>query len=675
MILGMKRSNKLLTWVIGVFLNMAVLIQSAWAKEFVPQKVGLDVIFVMDHSGSMRSNDPDHIAPGMVKAFIDTVHPADIRIGFVAYNDQLLTTSWPLDVKTEEERSTLKALLDKAGYSGNTDIGLGLRYAYDLIGQDDDRRKAIILISDGESDLKGSVTGRVLEDALQDIEYVTAECEKKDIPIYSIAFGEYDGNAEALEKISIRTGGRMYTVERPETLIEVLYGIFEDRIDHRIEKIADGIYGAGRQDILVKLDEPYVDELDVLLISSHVIGSAGVLYGEQEVEAVDLKNYAVAKLDDIDGQVKELVVRTETAANQELQVYLIAYRDLTPVLSVETSADKNSSLAYQVYFKDKDGEPITDAAFYDRFSYAFLLSGNGGTETLKAEIQNGMIGGEILPKGSGVYCLEGRLGDHMGKVAFPEVEIQVRNHCPEGGLPASGAYTVLSKEQIIPLNAYFFDPDGDEIRYRLKDSEDTFVKTEIRDGELILDPVKPGSQTVLLLVSDGEDVYEYPYTIQVIPLWRAYGWVVAIAMAAFLAFLWRAMRKPKPELERLGEETKKNHFAGKLDAYFTVQPEKEEEIPPLSFPMYKVKDNKLCLGDLLKGYPEACDALGLDEVFLIAAEDRCMILYHASKASVMVGNSILCRQIQYHISFGDVIYITSEDRAYDLEIHYIAVIQ
>ena len=159
-------------------------------------------------------------------------------------------------------------------------------------------------------------------------------------------------------------------------------------------------------------------------------------------------------------QIKELVVKTETVANQALQVYLIAYRDLTPVLSIETSADKNSLLAYQVYFKDKDGEPVTDAAFYDRFSYEFLLSGNGETETLKAEIQNGMIGGEILPKGSGVYCLEGRLGDHMGKVAFPEVEIQVRNHCPEGGLPASGAYTVLSKEQIIPLNAYFLIRTG-----------------------------------------------------------------------------------------------------------------------------------------------------------------------------------------------------------------------
>ena len=52
-----------------------------------------------------------------------------------------------------------------------------------------------------------------------------------------------------------------------------------------------------------------------------------------------------------------------------------------------------------------------------------------------------------------------------------------------------------------------------------------------------------------------------------------------------------------------------------------------------------------------------------------------MILYHTSNAVVMIGNSIVCRQIQYSVSFGDVIYITSQDGAYELEMHYITVIQ
>ena len=86
-------------------------------------------------------------------------------------------------------------------------------------------------------------------------------------------------------------------------------------------------------------------------------------------------------------------------------------------------------------------------------------------------------------------------------------------------------------------------------------------------------------------------------------------------------------------------------------------------------------DNKLSLDLLFKEYPETIEALELDSIYLVADEERRMVLYHGSKSSVMIGNSIVCKEIQYSVSFGDVIYITSPDRAYDLEIHYIAVIQ
>ena len=675
----MKKLNKFLTLLIGIVLYGIMLAQNTWAEEYVSVKSGLDVIFVMDYSGSMKSNDPDAIAQGMVKAFIDTVHATDIHVGFVAYNDQLLAATQPLPVKTNEERQTLKTLIDKSGYSGNTDIGLGLRYAYDLIRQNSDRKKAIILISDGESDLKGSSTGRVLENALQDVEYVTSECKKEAIPVYSIAFGEYDGNVKSLEKISGQTGGEMYTVKKPETLIQVLYGIFENNMDYRIEKITDGIYAAGRQDILVKLDEPYVDEVDVLLISPQTIGSVEVIYGEKEAETILLKNYAVAKLENIDEQIKELVVRTETVKNQELQVYLIAYRNLTPVLLTEPLVDKNSSLTYQVYFKDKNENIISDEAFYHHFFYTFALSKKGEKETLEAEIQNGRICGEVILNHAGTYFLEGRLDDHMGKVVFPTIEIQVQNRCPEGELPVNERYTILTKEQMFPLDEYFSDPDGDNLTYALKESlgntEKKPLLAELNDGILRIKPVKSGKGIVELNVTDGEAVFTYIYEAEVIPLWKVYWWVIVLLAVLCAVLFWKFKHKAKPELKQLVADTRKNQFCGKLDAYFTVQPETEEEILPLSFSMIQFTDNKLSLDLLFKAYPEAIEALELDAIYLVADEERRMVLYHNSKSSVMIGNAIACKEIQYSVSFGDVIYITSPNKHHDLELHYIAVIQ
>lgn len=97
---------------VSFLLSFLVFISASFCasgEEIASGKNGLDVMFVMDYSGSMSANDPDHTAIGMVKAFIDTVHSADIRIGFVAYNDQIVSSAAPVSVRTQEERDSLKA--------------------------------------------------------------------------------------------------------------------------------------------------------------------------------------------------------------------------------------------------------------------------------------------------------------------------------------------------------------------------------------------------------------------------------------------------------------------------------------------------------------------------------------------------------------------------------------
>ena len=151
------------------------------------------------------------------------------------------------------------------------------------------------------------------------------------------------------------------------------------------------------------------------------------------------------------------------------------------------------------------------------------------------------------------------------------------------------------------------------------------------------------------------------------PLWQV--------LAALGFGLFKRFYKPKPQVEVIAQRKQGNRFAGKMDAYVTVQPEGTGEIPPLTFPMYKIRDSRVRLGDLLREYPELAEALRLDLIFLIADEGRHMILYHTSPSTLMVGSSILCGKIPYSLGFGDVIYITAPDGAYELELHYIALIE
>ena len=78
------------------------------AKEIIPEKDVLDIIFVIDSSGSMKANDPSKMGLDMVQAFIDTMQTQGIRIGYVAYNNDIVSYAAPEPIETTENRETLK---------------------------------------------------------------------------------------------------------------------------------------------------------------------------------------------------------------------------------------------------------------------------------------------------------------------------------------------------------------------------------------------------------------------------------------------------------------------------------------------------------------------------------------------------------------------------------------
>ncbi|MDE5587593.1 MAG: hypothetical protein K2J60_00415, partial [Acetatifactor sp.] len=326
-------------------------------------------------------------------------------------------------------------------------------------------------------------------------------------------------------------------------------------------------------------------------------------------------------------------------------------------------------------FKDRGGSVINDAGFYETFFWELACDDINMVQE-EVRVSDGVLKGKLSFSRSGTYMLAGTLSDELGSFSFP-VQVSVTNEMPTGSIPEDRC-TRLDGEWTLCLDDYFTDQDNDTLVYSVTDTPEG-VAVRLEGSQLTITPQSDGTHTVAIQISDGECAVQYVHRIKVIPLWQAYWWVlvlIAVATALLLALLlWKIFYKPKPELERLTEEKKQNHFCGKLDAYFVLQPEGEEEIPPLSFQMSKVKDGRVSLGALFGTFPEQAAALHLEDIFLIADEDRSMILYHRSKSGVMVGSTIACMQIQYSISFGDIIYITSPGGDYDLEIHYVALFQ
>ncbi|MBD5540340.1 MAG: VWA domain-containing protein [Lachnospiraceae bacterium] len=646
--------------------------KTAYAEEIVPDKETMDVVFVIDCSGSMKTNDPSKMGLSMVQAFIDTVQTENIRVGYVAYNDSILAFSAPESIAAFEKRELLKEEIGAITYGGDTDIGMGVSYAYGLFSTEENARQIMVLISDGETDLPRS-SERTKEQSDLELEQCVRQCVEENVQIYTVAFGQYDGSKEYLNEIAAQTGAESYSVRGSEELIEVLYGIFQDSLTYKIQQFSSGTYAGGSQEIKCVLDAPYLDEINILLLSSEPVGETIVRYGTEEIPLTGLSNYAVGKIEnaEADAAGRELMIRSETGEGQDLQVYIISYRKLTPVLQIAASVGRNQELEYQVYFKDKDGNVIHDAGFYKTFFWEFSCDDRNMTQEA-VDASEGVLKGKVRFSRSGIYALSGTLSDEFGSFSF-SVQVEATNAMPTGSIPEDTC-TRLDSEWTLCLDDYFMDADNDLLSYSITDTQEG-VAVRLEENFLTISPQSTGTHTVTIQISDGESAVQYVHHVKVIPLWKVYWWVLALTTIIVAGILWKLLHKPKPELERLTEEKKQNHFCGKLDAYFIRQPEGEEEIPPLSFQMNKVKDGRVSLGALFGTYPEQVKALQLDEIFLIADENHSMILYHRSNAGVMVGNAIACMQIQYSISFGDIIYITSPEGSYDLEIHYVAVFQ
>lgn len=635
---------------------------------------GLDVQFVIDVSGSMRGNDKSRMALEMVTAFIDTIPTNNVKVGFVAYNDTIVTHQKPVLLSKKENKKKLKEKINQTQYEGNTDIGLGLTCAYEDITKTKARKQIFVLVSDGTTDL-GNVSKEEIQRAKEREDKVVSQCKKDKIPIYSIAFGEYDGNEQFLTNISSQTNGEMYIAKNPETLIQVLCGILNNNLSYKLQEVTSGTYAEGKQEIHYQIEQRYLNEVVLLLISDKNISHSTIQYGKESIKMYGTSRYAIGKIKNMKQNKKEVLIKTNTLDNQKLRLYIVSYRNIIPKLEMDNKNIKNKKMPYQISFYTEKEEKIEDEEFYNGFHVElFSLNERGREKKQKIQYEKNSEGihGNINFENSGKNSIKIIVYDELGKYDFFST-LNIKNQLPVGSIPRE-RYTLLTKEITYDLNDYFSDPDGDMLEFSLEQNKKEISINSIQDGILTIIPQKTGNKVINIIISDGSNVISYPLELIILPIWKAYWWI-AVIFVIILFFIMQMKKSKKTDFEKLLEKNDSNQFQGKLNSYFTVQPEMEQEIPPLSFPLFKIKSNRLNVADLFLEYDDAVNSLELNKICLIPMEGRRMVLYHSSHNTIMIKNTIACKRTQYQVGFGDIIYITAQDGSYELELHYIAMIQ
>jgi len=190
----------------------------------------LDVMLVLDNSGSMKKNDPEFLLKNVVTEFLADLK-MDWRIGMVIF-DQGVRLAEPLvEMDNQDSRNQFENSIEKITYDGllSNTPGAIERALYELkMNGRKDARKIIILLTDGIVDTGNKQKDIAREKWLK--ENLTAMSNKSGIRIFGIAFTDA-ADFSLIQTLAQKTNGEYFRAQKAEDI-----GTIIDTIDKMISR-------------------------------------------------------------------------------------------------------------------------------------------------------------------------------------------------------------------------------------------------------------------------------------------------------------------------------------------------------------------------------------------------------------------------------------------------------
>ena len=357
-------------------------------REYKP----LDLVVVVDGSGSMLSSDPDRTAPAAVRMLVNMMPAETSRVGIISFNTE--PTVLTKDASGKDSLISLDSLSNvesvrsansKIVYSGDTGIGNALYGAVELLkkNSDDDHDKAIILFTDGLNDFG---TGPLAEKSLSDCDNNESAAiqwaKDNNCPMYCIGYdyktssgtssmGEDGEGITKLTNIADTTNGKFQKItninEAKQLLIEFLANVCDV-----IYKEIDVIPGDGGHHESIIPISPSVVEANIRIAGgdSESIQNGLIVLCDPSGKEIELKNNGNVRVD-TDATAESIKIIMPTAGDWILKVDGIIGDDIEIGLLEHFKMNLTSELSFP------EGNPTGVAYTNDTVGIRTWLSNEG----------------------------------------------------------------------------------------------------------------------------------------------------------------------------------------------------------------------------------------------------------------------------------------------------------
>lgn len=200
--------------------------QDVWENEH--NFTDIEIVFVVDDSGSMWSNDPSDERLTVARTLIDNL-PTDSKIGLVrfdGYSPDLLTPELTKDKEAVKDFLTNKYFFS----SGGTDMYAGIQKGFPLFeATEDTTLKMMIVLSDGAtSDTNLHST-------------VVSKANEENIRIYTVGLGSSTSYFNNYLKPLANNTGAVFYLASDATQLADIYKDISEKIDIETDSDEDGV--------------------------------------------------------------------------------------------------------------------------------------------------------------------------------------------------------------------------------------------------------------------------------------------------------------------------------------------------------------------------------------------------------------------------------------------------
>lgn len=385
----------------------------------------LDVVFVLDSSGSMKESDPEEIRTEAIKMFLDMSQVQGNKFGLVAYSDNVVREHNLDTINSSDDKERIKNMALNIPLGQKTDTGAGILEAVNLMnsGHDKNHKPVIILLSDGKNDPQ-----RKTEDSLKDLKSSISTCKDKGYPVYTIGLN-YDGTVDKtqLEEMSNETKGKNYITSTAADLPKILTDIYADNSKLKVQDGGTVTANGEYQDLKVKIPNSNVMEANISMISDSkvevkLLDPKGTEVNIPSSNAVftTSKKYSMLKI--IKPAEGDWTVKIKGVSGSNIKVNYIFNYDLQLEANFTPSSPKNGDKLKVEAYLASNGQKITDKALYTNMKGKLIVKNvkDNSSKEVSLDYTEGIFKGEYSIPDKGKYELKVRVdGNSLYRESTP----------------------------------------------------------------------------------------------------------------------------------------------------------------------------------------------------------------------------------------------------------------